>query len=361
MKQVAADGMDEPMTASPAERILTTAIIGVGHWGANVLRVLAGNPRSRLKYICDLDTVTLQQQAAYYAGPAATPSFSTVLSDPAVQAVFIATEAPRHFELASAALAAGKHVFVEKPMTLNSRDARTLIDKAAAAQRKLMVGHLLEYHPAFDSIRDLIEAGHIGDIHYMYTQRLNLGIVRKDENAWWSLAPHDISVICRLFNAEPVSVAASGQCYLQRGVEDVVFATLKFADGRMASIHVSWLDPHKIRQMTLVGTRKMITWDDMAPGEPVRIYDKSAVTPRIASYAESITLRSGDIVIPRIPAGEPLVREIGHFVDACLNDLPVTTDGVSGLRVVRVLEAGARSLAQGGAPFDVHDVDGARS
>lgn len=333
--------------------MLTTAIIGVGHWGANVLRVLASNGRSKLKTICDVDASLLKQQSARYPHATATADYSAVLSDAEVQAVLIATEAPRHFEMAAAALDAGKHVFVEKPMTLSSRDAQALIDKAAAAKRKLMVGHLLEHHPAFDSIRDLVEAGHIGDIYYMYTQRLNLGIVRKDENAWWSLAPHDISVICRLFNAEPVSVAASGQCYLQAGIEDVVFATLKFADGRMASIHVSWLDPHKTRQMTIVGTRKMITWDDMAPGEPVRIYDKSAVTPRIASYAESVSLRSGDIVIPRIPAGEPLAREIGHFVDACLNDIAVATDGESGLRVVRVLEAGARSLAQGGAPFDV--------
>jgi len=337
--------------------MLTTAIIGVGHWGANVLRVLAAHPRSRLKYICDLDAATLKQQAGRFGNSTPTNDFSTVLSDASVQAVFIATEAPSHFDLASAALAAGKHVFVEKPMTLNSGHARSLIERAAAANRKLMVGHLLEHHPAFDAIRDLVEAGHIGDIYYMYTQRLNLGIVRKDENAWWSLAPHDISVICRLFNAEPVSVAASGQSYLQNGVEDVVFATLKFADGRMASIHVSWLDPHKTRQMTLVGTRKMITWDDMAPGEPVRIYDKSAVTPRIASYAESVTLRSGDIVIPRIPTGEPLAREVGHFVDACLNDTPVTTDGTSGLRVVRVLEAGAKSLAQGGAPVNVRGID----
>jgi len=339
--------------------MLKTAIIGVGHWGANVLRVLATHPRSQLTYICDLDAATLKQQAARYGNPTAINDFATVLNDASVQAAFIATEAPSHFSLAAAALDAGKHVFVEKPMTLCPRDARTLIDKAAAAGRKLMVGHLLEHHPAFDAIRDLVEAGHIGDIYYMYTQRLNLGIVRKEENAWWSLAPHDISVICRLFNAEPVSLAASGQSYLQNGVEDVVFATLKFADGRMASIHVSWLDPHKTRQMTLVGTRKMITWDDMAPGEPVRIYDKSAVTPRIASYAESISLRSGDILIPRIPAGEPLVREVGHFIDACLNDTPVSTDGAAGLRVVRVLEAGARSLARGGASCQLDEVDGA--
>jgi len=339
--------MDTPPSK---DRSLGVAMIGVGHWGANVVRAAAGNTRCRLRYLCDSDPATLASQARRYPQAVATPDLGTVLTDPAVDAVLIATEAPQHFAVAVAALDAGKHVFVEKPMTLSAADSQRLIDQAAAAGRKLMVGHLLEHHPAFESIRDLVVNGHIGDIYYMYTQRLNLGIVRKDENAWWSLAPHDISVVCRLYDAEPVTVAASGHCYLQSGIEDVVFATLKFADGRLAAIHVSWLDPHKTRQMTIVGTRKMITWDDMAPGEPVRIYDKSAVTPRIASYAESISLRTGDIVIPRVPGGEPLAREVGHFVDACLDDRPILTDGADGLRVVRVLEAGQRSLAAGGRP-----------
>jgi predicted dehydrogenase len=283
------------------------------------------------------------------------------LSDPEIAAIAVATEAPEHFEIASAALAAGKHVFVEKPMALSSADCRALIAQASAAGRKLMVGHLLEHHPAFDAIRGLIVSGEIGDIHYMYTQRLNLGIVRGHENAWWSLAPHDISVICRLFDAEPVSVAAQGQSYLQkqiagapRDVEDVVFATLRFADGRMAGIHVSWLDPHKTRQMTIVGTRKMITWDDMAAGEKVRIYDKAAVTPHVASYAEAITLRTGDILIPKIDSAEPLAREVQHFVEACLDDKPVFTDGEDGLRVVRVLAAGQKSLEGGGSPVPLN-------
>ena len=340
-------------TPHAKDRSLGVAMIGVGHWGANVVRAAAGAARCRLRYLCDSDPATLASQAKRYPQAVATPDLNTVLADPAVDAVLIATEAPRHYAVAAAALDAGKHVFVEKPMTLSAADAQRLIDKAAAGGRKLMVGHLLEHHPAFELIRDMIHAGRIGDIYYMYTQRLNLGIVRKDENAWWSLAPHDISVICRLFEAQPTTVSATGQCYLQPGVEDVVFATLKFGDGRLAAIHVSWLDPHKTRHMTIVGKHNMITWNDMAPAEPVRVYDKSARAPGIASYAESISLRTGDIVIPRVPGGEPLAREVGHFVDACLDDRPILTDGADGLRVVRVLEAGQRSLAAGGRPVEV--------
>jgi predicted dehydrogenase len=189
---------------------------------------------------------------------------------------------------------------------------------------------------------------------YLYFQRVNLGIVRQAENAWWSLAPHDVSVACYLLDAEPISVSASGQSYLQEGVEDVVFASLKFPGGRMAHIHVSWLDPHKIRKVTMVGCDKMVVFDDMEASEKVRIYDKGAqVKTGVESYAEAITLRTGDILIPKIPNSEPLALECNHFVESVLQNTTPRSDGQDGLRVVRALEAGSRSLAAGGAPVEL--------
>jgi predicted dehydrogenase len=242
---------------------------------------------------------------------------------------------------------------VEKPLTLRSSEANELNELASSRTRKLMVGHLLEYHPAVNYISELIKGGSIGQPLYLYFQRLNLGVVRKAENAWWSLAPHDVSVACYLFEAQPVSVTATGHAYLQKGIEDVVFANLKFADGRMAHIHVSWLDPHKIRKITLVSSQKMIVLDDMEASEKVRIYDKGAQISATASYTESITLRTGDILIPNIPAREPLQIECQHFIDAILKDQPVRSDGADGVRVVKVLEAGSRSLAEGGRPVEL--------
>jgi predicted dehydrogenase len=199
----------------------------------------------------------------------------------------------------------------------------------------------------------MIDDGRVGQPYYMYTQRVNLGIIRQNENAWWSLAPHDISVICYLLGSKPVSVSAWGQCYLQKGIEDVVFATIKFADGKAANLHCSWLDPHKIRKMTVVGSEKMVTFDDMEATEKIRLCDKgAAVTQDMNTYAEIISLRFGDIVIPKIPGGEPLAAECRHFIDCVLDDETVRSDGNDGLRVVQVLEAGQMSLKNNGQPIN---------
>jgi predicted dehydrogenase len=217
-----------------------------------------------------------------------------------------------------------------------------------------MVGHLLLYHPCVTYLADMIKGNKLGSTYYMYTQRVNLGVVRRDENAWWSLAPHDISVVCGLFGSQPVKVSASGHCYLQTGVEDVVFAALRFADGRIAHIHVSWLDPHKIRKMTVVGSARMVTFDDMEASEKIRIYDKAAeVTAGYGNFAQSVAIRSGDIIIPKLDATEPLKTEAQHFVDGILDNKPIRSDGADGLRVVRVLEAGTESLRRGGEAVNV--------
>jgi len=334
--------------------VINLAVIGAGGWGKNLLRNFAGLQDCRLKVICDLDTDKLAKNERLYPGVQTTRDMAGPIGSDDVDAVVIATPAPTHFELARKALEAGKHVYVEKPMTLAVAEAEQLVSLAEAKGRKLMVGHLLEYHPCIRQLKALIDDGQLGDLYYMYCQRLNLGVVRKEENAWWSLAPHDVSVVLYLFGAEAKVVTSAGHAYLREGVEDVVFTQIKFDDGRMASIHVSWLDPHKIRKMTLVGTKKMATFDDMEPTEKIRVYDKSAdVTPGSVGYADSISLRQGDIHIPLTKGGEPLRDECRHFLDSINNDTVPLSDGRDGLRVVKVLDAATRSLKAGGAPIEL--------
>jgi len=325
-------------------------VVGAGNWGKNLVRNFSALPGVQLKYVCDLNEKIRASMAAAYPQAQCVADLGLALADKDVQAVVVAVDAPLHFKIAKAALEAGKNVYVEKPLTLGSAEAQQLVDLAAAKGVKLMVGHLLEYHPAVNYMKDMIAKGAIGQPLYLYFQRVNLGIVRKSENAWWSLAPHDVSVACYLFGAEPATVSACGQAYLQTGIEDVVFANLKFADGRMANIHVSWLDPHKIRKVTLVGSQKMVVFDDMDPSEQVRVYDKGADVQKSVNYAESITLRTGDILIPKIGGGEPLKMECQHFIDCIVKDQPVRSDGADGVRVVKILEAGSKSLAAGGQP-----------
>ena len=225
----------------------------------------------------------------------------------------LAVPATQHFEAAKQALEAGKHVFVEKPITLNVRDARDLVELSEQTGRFLMVGHLLEYHPAVQMLKELIQTGELGEVYYLYSQRVNLGIIRQDENALWSFAPHDVSTVLYLLGQEPDSVSARGECYLQEGIEDVVFVNLHFTDGKMAQLQLSWLDPHKIRKLTIVGSRKMVVFDDAESAEKVRIYDKSAERRDYVSYGDAISLRFGDVVIPHLEMIEPLMLECQHF------------------------------------------------
>ena len=304
------------------------AVVGAGRWGRNLVRNFDSADGAELLFVCDSNEQTRAAMAAQYPGATVTGEYQDVLADDRVDGVVVSVDAPLHYRFAKVALEAGKHTYVEKPMTLRTEDSQDLVDLAAARGLKLMVGHLLEYHPAVAYLKRMVGAGQVGTPLYLYFQRVNLGVVRKDENAWWSLAPHDISVACHLFEAEPVSVSASGQAYLRRGVEDVVFANIKFADGRMAHIHVSWLDPHKIRKVTVVGSEKMVVFDDMEASEKIRIYDKGAeVSGGVDNYAEAIALRLGDIVIPKLPALEPLRLECQHFVDCIREDRTPLSDG----------------------------------
>ena len=334
------------MSDSPIE----LAVVGLGHWGKNVVRSFSVASGCNLAYVCDSSARTLKRYQALYPEATATEEYAAVLEDPKVDAVALVTPAPSHYEMAMSALRAGKHVYVEKPLTLTVEHAEKLVETAAREDRKLMVGHLLEYHPAVALMKDQIERGHLGQLYYVYCQRLNLGVVRQNENAFWSLAAHDISVILYLFGEEPDHVTASGACFLQEGIEDVVFANFHFPDGRIAQIHVSWLDPHKERKMVVVGAEKMLVFDDMHPSEKVRIFDKGAsLNFSAAAELQTISVRHGDIHVPHISNQPPLDVETQHFVDSIVHDTTPRSDGEDGLRVVRVLEQVERELSRGRA------------
>lgn len=309
---------------------------------------------STLRWVCDLNEKLLAEVGARFPQVQVTRSFDQVLADPAVRAVAIAVDAANHFRLARVALEAGRHVLVEKPLALSAAEAEALCVLAERRGLMLMVGHLLLYHPAIEHTKAVIDEGGLGDVLYLCTERMNLGIVRDNENAWWSLAAHDIAVAIHLFGATPLSVSATGAAYLRRHIEDVAFASLRFPDGRLAHLHVSWLDPHKRRSLTVVGSRKMLTFDDTVTDEKIKIYDKSAIPrPGYASFAEGVAVRSGDVVSPVMANVEPLLRECEHFLACIETRARPRSDGRQGLAVVRVLEAGDASIRMGGAPVVV--------
>jgi predicted dehydrogenase len=331
--------------------VVNVALIGAGNWGKNLLRTLYQMRGAELSTCCDSDLDRCRAQLNGFKGIAVTDDPETVFRNGSVDAVVIATPVPTHYDLARRAIEAGKDVFVEKPMTLALDDAERLVALAKERERVLMVGHLLEYHPCVVRMKELLDSGEVGKPYYMYSQRLNLGRIRKDENALWSFAPHDISIILHILDMEPESVSARGAAYIRSSVEDVVFLDMRFPGGVVAHIHVSWLDPHKVRRTTLVGSKKMVVFDDMEPAEKVRVYDKG-VEPngRFVGYAESLSLRFGEVVVPAIAMREPLRVECEHFLECVSDRSTPRSDGRDGLRVVRVLDAAQRSLKSGGVP-----------
>lgn len=326
--------------------------IGLGYWGKNLMRVFSEIEGCRIAHGCDQNENILGDLRRMYPDTHFSVEYENMLADDDVDAVIIATETPSHYSLAMEALRAGKHVFVEKPMAQTSEEAQSLVKESQSQNRKLMVGHLLLYHPAFLYVRDLIHSGDLGQVYYIYSVRVNLGIVRQNENAFESLAPHDISIVLEYMQAKPTAVSAQGQSYLQPGIEDVAFALIHFEDGKIAHLHTSWLDPHKVRRVTVVGSRQMAVIDDVKGTEKVRLYDKGVdVEPTEATfvdYANAMTLRSGDIRIPKIEMSEPLAEECRHFIQCIQTDNTPRSDGQNGLDVVRVLEAARKSLKNGG-------------
>ncbi len=271
-----------------------------------------------------------------------------------IDAVAIATPARSHFPLAQMALQAGKHVFVEKPLAMSVADAEALVELADRQGLTLMVGHVFEYNPAIRHMKQLLDAHAIGDLYYLYSTRVNLGRVQSDINALWSIAPHDVSILLYLLEQMPETVSARGARYLSGKVEDVVFFTLQFAGGVLAHVHASWLDPSKVRRMTVVGSKKMIVYDDLAAEGKVKIYDKGVIKSADAQYGEyQSRLHAGDIAIPKLPLLEPLRVECQDFIDAIVSGRPPHADGRNGLRVVKVLEAVQQSLQADSRPVTV--------
>jgi len=318
-------------------------VVGLGYWGPNLARNFEQLAGAEVAWICDASEEALARWGPRFQGVRATADLDDLLGDDRLDAVVVATPVPTHAALATRVLEAGKHCFVEKPLAQSVDDAAAVVDTAEAAGKTLMVGHLLEYHPGVAKLKEVAEAGDLGDIHYIYGNRLNLGKLRADENALWSLGAHDVSVVLRLVGEEPVEVSAYGESYMQPGIEDVVFCYLRFPSGVAAHLHLSWLDPHKERRFTVVGSKRMATFDDMSLERKIEIYDKG-FDQDFASYGEYIA-RSGDIHSPHISNEEPLRIECTHFVECIAEGRSPRSDGHSGLRVVRVLEALDNSLA----------------
>jgi len=317
-------------------------VVGLGYWGPNLARNFAAIPGCELAWLCDASPQARAKLEPSFPSARSTGSIEDLLGDDQLDAVVLATPVPTHAQLAIAVADAGKHCFVEKPLATTAADAERAVAAAARAGKILMVGHLLEYHPAVARLKELIDSDELGALYYIYGNRLNLGKLRADENALWSLGAHDVSVALHLIDEEPEECIAHGASYVRESVQDVVFCYLRFPSGVVAHLHLSWLDPHKERRITVVGARRMATFDDMLIEGKLTIYDKG-FDEDTRSWGEYIA-RAGDTFSPRIPNLEPLRIECEHFVQCVRTGETPRSDGNSGLRVVRVLEALQQSL-----------------
>ncbi|HTU98529.1 MAG TPA: Gfo/Idh/MocA family oxidoreductase [Solirubrobacteraceae bacterium] len=324
---------------------VTVGVVGLGYWGPNLARNFAAIPETEVTYLCDAEEAARARVSRTLPAARATADLEELLADPQLDAVALATPVPTHAELAVRVLEAGKHCFVEKPLAQCSADAERAVAAADGACRVLMVGHLLEYHPGVRRLKELTASGELGEeIYYIYGNRLNLGKLRADENALWSLGAHDVSVVLYLADEEPDEVEAHGGSFLRPGVEDVVFCFLRFPSGLVAHLHLSWLDPHKERRFTVVGSQKMATFDDMELERKLTIYDKGFDEDLRSDGGGEYIPRSGDVFSPRVSNAEPLRLECEEFIAAIRSGRAPRSDGLSGLRVVRVLERLQRSL-----------------
>ncbi len=325
--------------------MIRLGVVGLGYWGPNLARNFAAIEGCEVKWLCDASEQARRRAAQTLPGARLAADLRELLADEELDAVVLATPVPTHAELAIEVAQAGKHCFVEKPLATTVADAERAVAAAEQADRTLMVGHLLEYHPAVARLKELVQEGELGELYYLYGNRVNLGKLRADENALWSLGAHDVSVVVHLIDEDPVECSAHGRSYVRAGVEDVVFCYLRFPSGVVAHLHLSWLDPHKERRLTVVGARRMATFDDMQIEGKLTVYDKG-FDEDAQSWGEYIA-RSGESFSPRIPNLEPLRVECEHFVECIRTHSRPRSDGRSGLRVVRVLEQLQRSLEEG--------------
>lgn len=331
------------------------AVIGAGAWGANHVRVIATAADCILHTVADRDRSV--QERVHKLAPNArfVDDPDQVFSDPAIDAIVLATPAPTHAALARVAIEAGKHVLIEKPLAMNLEDAYAVAEAARVHETTVMVGHLMVHHPAVLRLREILHSGALGRLHYLHSTRVNLGRIRRDENALWSFGPHDLSMIDFLLDRTPETVAARGQCVLHPGIEDVVFLSLRYQTGEMAHVHLSWLNPRKERRLTLVCSQKMAEFDDVAT-DKLKIYDKGYDRPpEFTEYSEYLTLRDGDVLIPQLAMQEPLRLQWQQFI-AAIAAPPSMSDLDRAIRVTAVLQAAQASLAQDGVPVNVPQV-----
>ena len=330
-------------------------IIGCGYWGPNLVRDFFETDGVKVVSIADLSEPRLAAIRKRYPDVVTTKNGSEIMSDKSIDAIVIATPAHTHYKLAREALLAGKHTFVEKPLAFVPAEAEELVALSDKAEKILMVGHTFEFNPAVEKIKEYITKKELGDVYYLTSRRLNLGKIREDINAMWNLAPHDVSIFIYLLGCMPVEARAFGASFLQDGIEDYVIATLTFPNNVIATIQVSWLDPLKVRDMVVVGSKKMVVYDDVDNEGKIRVYDKGAdKLVSSSNFGEfQIKLRAGDVLIPKLPMTEPLKKECEHFI-RCIEEKKVPlTDGRNGLRVVKVLAACQESLKNGGRAVKV--------
>ena len=337
--------------------MLRMAAIGCGYWGPNLIRNFNNHPDVQLIKICDMDEKRRVHMAGLYPSVEVIADHNKIINDDSIDAVVVATPVSTHYPLGKAVLESGKHLFIEKPMAASAAECEELNTIAAARGLHIMVGHTFLFVPAVRKIRDLYTSGELGEMYYINIRRVNLGIFQKDTNVVWDLVPHDVAMLNFLFGSAPSRVSATGQCYVQKdkGLEDVAFVTLEYPDGMLANIHVSWLDPNKIREATFVGSKKMVVYDDVTMTDKLRIFDKGVdVMPHYDGFGEfHLAYRHGDILIPKIAQLEPLKVETSHFVDVVSGRTESLSDGVLGLHVVEVLEKACQSIKDGGAPLDL--------
>ena len=332
--------------------MVNIAIVGCGYWGPNLIRTFSKLDQCKVTMCCDLDQSRLRAAEKLAPGALMTTSYEEVLSSTNVDAIALATPVRSHLALGKAALQRGKHLLVEKPLAVTPEQCQELIEEASKAKVVLMVGHTFLYSSALVKVKELARPDFLGDVLHIHSQRLNLGRVQTDINAFWSLAPHDVSIALHLLNEMPIEVSAQGTAVLNKGIEDIVSAHLTFASGASADIHVSWLDPEKVRKVTVVGSKKMIVYDDTSAEEKVKVHDKSAsiITSKTNPAQTEVELRSGEVSIHKVDASEPLANECTHFIQCIKEGKKPISDGENGLNVVRVLDAANRSLKNHGDP-----------
>jgi predicted dehydrogenase len=340
------------------EKILNVAVAGCGYWGPNLIRNFASLPRCRVKQVCDTDANRLQHMKRLYPSVDTTTKFDDLANDEELDAIVLATPVHLHHSLGKKSLLAGKHTFIEKPMATSSADCEELVSLAAKKNLTLMVGHTFIYSTPVRKIKEIVDSGEIGEVQYISSRRLNLGLFQKNINVTWDLAPHDISIILYLIGRPPASVNCQGKAHVNLCIEDVTNMSLNFDNGGFAIVHSSWLDPNKVREMIIVGSKKMIVYNDNESLEKIKIFDKRVeAPPHYDTFAEfHYSYHYGDAYIPYLKQVEPLKVEAQHFLDCIRNGNKPETSGMDGLRVVQILEAASRSLKADGAKVEI-DLD----